>query len=74
MPYLLFDGINSPRFYKWARRRVQMKVKFNYELILLPDELIRTKGKHFRIFVGEPFQINELPSRARVTICGQWHS
>lgn len=59
---LYFEGDNSPHFHKWARRRTKLGVKFNYELILLPDELIRAKGKHFRIFVGEPIQPEDIPS------------
>lgn len=58
---LYFEGVNSPRFYNWARRRVKMGIKFNAELILLPSELIRAKGKHFRIIVGEPIPYTELP-------------
>lgn len=58
---LFFEGVNSPRFYNWAKRRVKMGLKFNAELILLPDEMMRAKGKHFRIIVGEPIPYTELP-------------
>lgn len=58
---LFFDGVNSPKFYKWAKRRKNMGIKFNYELILLPQELLKAKGKHFRIFVGEPIKVSDLP-------------
>lgn len=44
-----------------AKRRVKMGLKFNAELILLPDEMMRAKGKHFRIIVGEPIPYTELP-------------
>lgn len=59
---LYFEAENSAHFYKWARRRKRLGIKFNYELILLPDELIRAKGKHFRIFVGESIPVQELPT------------
>lgn len=58
---LFFEGVNSPKFYKWANRRKKAGIKFNYELVLLPQELLNASGKHFRIFVGEPIQISALP-------------
>ncbi|MDO5035421.1 MAG: 1-acyl-sn-glycerol-3-phosphate acyltransferase [Porphyromonas sp.] len=59
---LYFDGVNSDRFYNWANRRKRMGVKFNYELILLPSEFVHSKGKHYRIYVGEPIAPEDLPS------------
>ena len=59
---LFFEGSNSPRFYRWARWRERLGLKFNYELVLLPDELIRAQGKHFRIFVGDAVELPELPT------------
>lgn len=59
---LFFEGVNSPKFYRWARIRKKLGIKFNYELILLPQELLKAKGKHFRIFVGEPTEVSDLPT------------
>lgn len=59
---LFFEGDNSNHFHKWARLRKKLGIKFNYELVLLPDEVFRAKGKHFRIFVGEPIPIQQLPT------------
>ncbi len=58
---LFFEGENSPRFYKWGRRRARAGIKFPAELILLPDEMLRAKGKHFKIIVGEPIDPDDLP-------------
>lgn len=58
---LFFEGVNSPKFYKWANRRKRLGIKFNYELVLLPQELLKAEGKHFRIFVGEPIDISQIP-------------
>lgn len=58
---LFFEGENSTDFYKWANRRKKAGIKFNYELVLLPRELLNAKDKHFRIFVGEPIAIPDLP-------------
>ena len=49
---LYFDGHNSPSFYKWARRRMRMGIKFNFEMILLPREIFRSRGKTFTISCG----------------------
>lgn len=59
---LFFEGVNTPRFYKWARLRERSGMKFSAELLLLPSELIRAKGKHFRIYVGEPIPVEDLPT------------
>lgn len=60
---LFFEGENSPRFYRWAQRRRRIGWKFPAELILLPDEMIRAKGRHFRIIVGEPIPYTALPDK-----------
>ena len=48
-----FDGQNSPSFYRWARRRVKAGIKFNIEMILLPREVFRSRGKTFTITCGD---------------------
>ncbi|MDO5017244.1 MAG: 1-acyl-sn-glycerol-3-phosphate acyltransferase [Porphyromonas sp.] len=58
---LFFEGVNSPRFYNWTKRRERIGWKFNAELILLPSEMIRAKGKHFRIIVGDAIPYTDLP-------------
>lgn len=57
---IFFDSQNSPNFYKWARRRVRLGVKFNYELILLPDELFRAKGTNYNIYIGKPIRLDDI--------------
>lgn len=59
---LFFEGENSPRFYKWARWRAKAGIKFPAELVLLPDEMLRAKGKHFKIYVGDAITPDELPN------------
>lgn len=59
---LYFEGCNSPRFYRWSRWRKRLGVKFNYELILLPDELLKAKGKHFKVYVGDRIPYASLPT------------
>lgn len=49
-----FDGENSRSFYRWARFRKRIGLKFNYEMVLLPREVIRSKGKTFTLTCGKP--------------------
>lgn len=49
---LYFDGRNSDRFYRAARRRERFGLKFNLEMILLPSEVIRATGSRLRAVCG----------------------
>lgn len=60
---LYFSGVNSSRFYRLARLRKRLGIKFNYEMVLLPDEVVRGRGKHFTVVVGEPLSWQSLDAR-----------
>ncbi|MCH5234852.1 MAG: 1-acyl-sn-glycerol-3-phosphate acyltransferase [Muribaculaceae bacterium] len=49
-----FEGRNSKKFYKTARLRKKLGIKFNLEQILLPSELCKSRGSHYRIIFGKP--------------------
>lgn len=49
-----FDGLNPPLFYRVARLRQQLGIRFNYELILLPKALFKSRGSHFTLYIGKP--------------------
>ena len=49
-----FDGQNSNRFYNIANLRKRLKIKINLEMILLPDESFRQKGKTVTVTFGKP--------------------
>lgn len=49
---LFFSGMNSMDFYKKANLRKRLGIKFNIEQVLLPREMIRSKGKTFTVTVG----------------------
>ncbi len=55
-----FDGRNSRSFYRWARMRKRLGIKFNFEMMLLPRELVRSRNKTFTITVGTPVPWNAL--------------
>lgn len=61
---LYFDGTNSDSFYRAARRRVRLGLKFNFEMLLLPREVFASRGRHFTVTCGRliPWQDLGKPS------------
>lgn len=49
-----FEAQNSNFFYRLASIRKKIGIKFNFEMLYLPDEMFRNKGKTFRIRFGKP--------------------
>lgn len=49
-----FCGENSPFFYKFAKFRKNIGLKFNIEMIYLPREVFRARGKRFEVVFGKP--------------------
>lgn len=49
-----FEGQNSNFFYRLANIRKKIGIKFNFEMLYLPDEMFRQKGRTFRIYFGKP--------------------
>lgn len=48
-----FIGKNSDFFYKFARQRKKLGIKFNIEMIYLPREVFRAEGATFKIVCGK---------------------
>lgn len=59
---VFFRGKNSKNFYKTARWRKKLGIKFNLEQILLPSELCKAKGSRYEIIFGEPISPEKLKS------------
>lgn len=57
---LHFFGENSAFFYKFAKFRLKIGLKFNIEMIYLPREVFRSKGKTFDAVVGTPIPYTSL--------------
>lgn len=51
---LHFNGHNSPGFYRAARRRVALGLRFNFEMVLLPREVFASRGNRYTITCGHP--------------------
>ena len=49
-----FVGENSPRFYRVARWCKRLGLKVNLAMLLLPDEMVRSRGSHYRVVIGKP--------------------
>ncbi len=54
------EGRLSNFFYRVYHLRKALGVKFNIEMLWLPDEMFSQKGRHFRIVVGDPITVAEL--------------
>lgn len=61
---LHFYGENSAFFYKFAKFRQRIGLKFNIEMIYLPREVFRSKGKTFDVVVGQPISYTALDDMA----------
>lgn len=57
---LRFMGENSAAFYRLARRREKVGMKFNIEMIRLPREMVEAKGSSFAIRIGKPIPPEQL--------------
>ena len=54
------EGRLSDFFYNVDRFRKALGIRFNIEMLWLPDEMFSQKGKHFRIAVVDPIPVAEL--------------
>lgn len=54
------EGRLSPFFYRVDRLRRFLRLKFNLEMLWLPDEMFSQKGRHFRMVVGDPISTADL--------------
>lgn len=64
---VFFDGENSQDFYRRARLRKRLGLKFNFEMVLLPREMFRARGKQFRLIVGDAIPWQNLRGGAEAT-------
>ncbi len=55
-----FSGKNSMFFYRLAKLRKLLKIKFNVEMLFLVDEMFKQKGKTFDIFIRKPVPVSAI--------------
>lgn len=51
---VFIGGRNTDRFYRLANLRKLLRVKWNIEMFLLPDELMRHKNSDIPVYFGKP--------------------
>jgi len=51
---VFMSGHNSNFFYRFSNIRKFLGIKFGIEMLLLPDEMFRQRGKNFTIIFGKP--------------------
>lgn len=56
-------GRNSNFFYNLARLRKALGLKFNIEMLYLPDEMYKQKGKHVDFVFGKPISWQSLQGK-----------
>ena len=60
---IYFDACNSRFFYRFAKWRKRLGIKFNIELIFLPKEMIKKCGSTLRVIIGEPIPWSDFTGR-----------
>ena len=54
-----FSGQNSKFFYRLAKVRKILGIKFNIEMCFLPDEMFKQKNANFDVVIGAPMDVPE---------------
>ncbi len=67
-----FIAQNSPRFYRVARWCQRLGIKFNLAMLLLPDEMYRSRGQHFTVRFGKPIPWQTFDRSRRPAEWAQW--
>lgn len=66
-----FFGQNSPKFYRIARRRQQLGLKFNIEMLYLPQEMVKMEHSTFAIKFGNPIPWQSLTPGRDAAACAE---
>lgn len=57
---IYFSGRNSGFFYRLAKLRKFLGIKFNIEMMYLPNELFKQKNRNFDVYFGTPIPVETL--------------
>ncbi len=57
---IYFDARNSRFFYRLAKFRAKLKLKFNIEMIYLPSEMMKCRNTTLHIHIGKPVKWTSL--------------
>ena len=67
-----FIGQNSKRFYRIATLCKRLKLKFNFAMVLLPDEMYKARGGTFTVRFGKPIPCSFFDSSKTPYEWAQW--
>lgn len=67
-----FIGENSPRFYRIAHWCDKFRSKFNVAMLFLPDEMVKTRGKHYTVRFGKPIPWQTFDQQRTPVQWAQW--
>ena len=60
---VFIDGTNSEKFYNLANFRKRINLKANIEMLYLPDEMFKQRGKKVHIIFGQPIPYETFDKR-----------
>lgn len=63
------EGMNSKAFYRLGKIRMFFGIKFDLEMIMLPQEMFKQQGKKITLTFGKPISHKELTAQYNAT---QW--
>lgn len=61
---IFFEGHNSMFFYRFAKMRKKLGLKFNIEMIYLPSEVFKNRGSKFTVHFGKPISWKEFVGKS----------
>ena len=61
---IYFNARNSRFFYRFAKWRERLGIKFNIELIFLPKEMLKQSGSNLQLIVGKPISWTSLEAHS----------
>ncbi len=67
-----FIGENSPHFYRVAKWCKRLGLKFNLAMLFLPDEMYRSRGRHYTVRFGAPIPYKTFDSKRTPSEWAQW--
>lgn len=63
-----FSGRNSMLFYRMAKWRKRLGIRFNFEQMLLPSELCKARGSKYVITIGKPLDVESLRASGKTPV------
>ena len=69
---VFFEGRNSNFFYRLANMRKALGIKMNYEMIYLPDEMVKSQHKTYSIHFGKPIPWQTFDSSRKSAEWAEW--